>query len=68
MGQYAVDQSVFERFGGVHEVVASISLATFSIGWPVCSAVISSSRRLMLITSRAWISMSEAWPWKPLET
>jgi hypothetical protein len=36
-----------------------------SSGCPVCSAMISSRRRLTLITSRAWISMSVACPSKP---
>ena len=30
--------------------------------------MISSSRRRSSMTSRAWISMSVAWPWKPEET
>ena len=29
--------------------------------------MISSISRLRLITSRAWISMSVGWPWKPAE-
>ena len=30
--------------------------------------MISSSRRFRAIVSRAWISMSVAWPWKPPHT
>ena len=46
----------------------SVSLATFSTVWPVCLAMISSSRLRRSMISRAWISMSVAWPLKPLET
>ena len=45
-----------------------MSFETFSISWPVCSAMISSSLRLRAIVSRAWISMSVACPWKPPQT
>src|SRR5688572_23230330 len=45
-----------------------MSRETFSRSWPECLAMISSSRRLMPMISRAWISMSLACPWKPLET
>ena len=46
----------------------SVSFATFSMSWPVCLAMISSSRVRRSMISRAWISMSVAWPLKPLET
>ena len=46
----------------------SVSLATFSRSWPVCLAMISSSRLRRSMISRAWISMSVAWPLKPLDT
>ena len=41
-----------------------MSLATVSSGWPVWWAMISSIRRLSAIASRAWISMSVAWPFE----
>jgi DNA-binding CsgD family transcriptional regulator len=42
-----------------------MSLETASSGWPVSWAMIFSIRRLCAIASRAWISMSAAWPSKP---
>src|SRR5439155_22427940 len=45
-----------------------MSFETRSSGWPECSAMISSRRRLTLITSRAWISISVACPSKPPES
>ena len=45
-----------------------MSRETFSIGWPVWSAMIWSSRLRMSMISRAWISMSVAWPWNPEDT
>src|SRR5512133_948539 len=42
-----------------------MSLETLSSDCPLCSAMISSIRRLTAIASRAWISMSLACPSKP---
>src|SRR5690606_3457345 len=43
----------------------SVSWAIVSIDWPVWRARISFRRCFMDRISRAWISMSVAWPWKP---
>src|ERR1700745_1313264 len=45
-----------------------MSFETLSTGWFVCWAMISSRRRLRLIVSFAWISISVPWPWKPPDT
>ena len=45
-----------------------MSFETFSMSWPVCSDMISSSCRFRAIVSLAWISMSVACPWKPPQT
>ena len=45
----------------------SMSVMTFSTGWPVCLARISAMRRVIASTSWAWISMSAGVPRKPAE-
>ena len=66
---HPVDDAVLLGLRARHEVVALGVLARPSRwSWPVCSAMISSSRLRRSRISRAWISMSVAWPLKPPDT
>ena len=68
VSDHPVDDPVVLCLVGAQEIVRSRSADTFSSGWSVWREMISSRRRLTVITSRAWISMSVACPSKPPET